>query len=400
VDLYTLSPTFLAADDVDEFVSAIWTERFTKSGDCQIVVPATGDNIDKLREGTYLALRGSKEVMELDTQSIEKNQLTVTGKTLTEAVLIERFLWAFNPSWDGSTSGGHTPDDPKERVADYTSDTRKPGEFISHLVDRFVINTVAFPATNGQNQASLDWAHEEIAELSLGDIDHSGDVQRLTAPLGPLYNALETLADQFKVGISLYLDSADPVTGFRLKFKTYKGLDRTSAQSVNELVRLTPELDGISDIKEIRSVADYKNVAYVYYEGVISKHLLFPDDPEPEGLDRRVLVVDAEGEPVGRKVMSWGGPGGYFQTTIVDSAAKTAFRAQQAKDALANHNYVHTIDGQTSPISDYKFGTDYFLGDLIELEGITGSIAQAQITEYIRSQDKSGEKSYPTISVV
>lgn len=392
MDLYTLTPTFLAADDVDEYVSAIWTERFTKSGDTQIVLPATADNLEKLREGTYLALRGSKEVMQLETQGIEKGLLTVVGKTLDEEVLMQRFLWAANPEYTGASG-----QDPTTRIADYTDLTRKPGEFISHLVDRVVINAPSFDSAH--NAAKLDWAMEEIAEISLGDIDHSGDVQRLTAPTGPLYTALEQLAEQFKVGISLYLDDADPVTGFQLKFKTYKGLDRTSGQSTNELVRLTPELDGISDLKEVRSIAQFKNVVYVYYQGIVTKHLLDPTAPEPEGFERRAFVTDAVGEPVGRKVTSWGGSR-YGETTIVGATEIAAFREQNAKDAFANHNYIRSIDGETSPISDYKFGKDYGLGDVIELEGLTGTISKAQITEYIRSQDKSGEKQYPTIAVV
>lgn len=395
MDFTTLTPTFLANESVDEFVSAIWTERYTKSGDTQIVVPATAENLDKLREGTYLALRGSKEVMELETQSIEKGLLTVTGTTLDEAVLNERFVWAKNPDYaDGADV------DLTTRVADYADDTRKPGEFISHLVDKFVINPVNFTSTSGHTwaPASLDFPAEKILELALGDIDHSGTVQRLTAPTGPLYDALAQLAEQNKVGISLYLDSADPDTGFQLKFKTYKGLDRTSNQSTNPLVRLTPELDGISGIKEVRSIKGFKNVVYVYYKGIVTKYLLDPLEAEPEGLDRRVLVTDAQGEPPGRKG-EWTrfGSGEWGQPIITDVPA---FLAQNAKDALANHNYIHSIDGQTSPISDYKFGTDYFLGDLIELEGLTGAISQAQITEYIRSQDKTGEKSYPTISVI
>ena len=391
MDLYTLTDTFLADETVDEFVSAIWTERFSKHGDAQIVLPATAENIEKLREGTYLALRGSKEIVQIETQNIENRLLTVIGNTMDESVLMERFIWAANPEYGSG-------DDVKTRVADYTDETRKPGEFMSHLVDRFVINTVAFPTANDQDEATLDWAMEEIADLSLGAIDASGTVQRLTAPTGPLYTALEQLAEQHKVGMSLYLDSADPVAGYELKFKTYKGLDRTSNQSINALVRLTPELDGISDIKEVRSIQKFKNVVYVYYEGEITKFLLDPLAPEPEGLERRVLVTDAEGEPPGRKgEWTYWGNGQWGQSTITDIPA---FLEQNAKDALANHNYIRAIDGKTSPISDYKFGTDYGLGDLIELEGLTGEVAQAQITEYIRSKDKTGEKEYPTISVI
>jgi hypothetical protein len=396
VDLTTLTPTFLADQPVDEFVSAIWTERYSKSGDTQIVVQATSENVDKLHEGTYLALRGSKEVMEIDTQNIENGLLTVVGTTLDEAVLGERFVWAQNPDYTGATD-----QDPATRIADLTDDTRKPGEFMSHLVDLFVINPVTFDTAHGP--ATLDWIQEKIPEISLGDIDHSGTVQRLTAPTGPLYDALQQLGEKNKVGFSLYLDSADETLGWFLKFKTYVGVDHTSGQSVNPLIRLTPELDGISDIKEVRSIKDFKNIVYVYYQGVVTKHLLDPAAPEPEGLDRRILVTDAQGEPVGRKLpvtdpRSWGGSS--YGQTVVGPTEITAFREQNAKDALANHNYIRSIDGQTSPISDYTFGKDYFLGDLIELEGLTGAVSKAQVTEFIRSEDQNGEKSYPTISVV
>jgi hypothetical protein len=114
-------------------------------------------------------------------------------------------------------------------------------------------------------------------------------------------------------------------------------------------------------------------------------------------------VVDAVGEPVGRKVErsnSWGWWGTYSPSVIIGAPEITAFRNQNAADAFANHNYVLAIDGQTSPISDYKFGTDYGLGDIIELEGITGAISKARVTEFIRSQDQTGERSYPTISVL
>lgn len=391
MDIYTLTDTFLANEVVDEFVSAIWTERYTKSGDVQLVLPVTEKNLDVLKEGTYLALRGSQEVMEIETQRIEEGLLTVNGLTLDASILQQRFLWSYNPLDSAA----------ENRIVDYTDATKKPGEFISSLVTKWAISPTPFPLA--YSDADLDWANEAIPRLTLGAVDTSGTVQRITAPIGPLYQVIEQLADQYNVGVSLYLESADPVTGYSLKFETYQGKDRTSGQSTYPLVRLVPELDGISDIKEIRSNAQYKNVVYVYYQGEITKHLAEPTLPEPEGLARRVLVTDAVGEPVGRKVtyqQQYPWVGGNYTQTVIGAGEIAAFREQNARDALANHNYIRAIDGQTSPISDYKFGTNYELGDIIELEGLTGAVSKARITEYIRSQDKSGERSYPTISVV
>jgi hypothetical protein len=58
------------------------------------------------------------------------------------------------------------------------------------------------------------------------------------------------------------------------------------------------------------------------------------------------------------------------------------------------------VDGETSPISEYKYGTDYKMGDILELESFTGALSKARVTEFIRSQDSNGEKAYPTISVI
>lgn len=388
MDLYTLTENFLADEPVENYNSAIWTERYSTAGDFQIVAPATDEVIALLAPGKFLGQRGTKEVMIIETATIEEKLVTVVGKSLVN-FLNQRFLWAKNPA-------SATVD---ERIADPTDTTRTPGEFISNLVYISVINTTAF--ATGWIDANLDWANEEIAYLTLGAVDASGADERLTAPTGPLYDAIAYVSEAEKVGISLYLDSADPIAGYSLKFKTYRGVDHTTG-GAGALVRLTPEMDTLSGVKEVRSLQEFKNVVYVYYQGEISTHYADGVVGIPVGFDRRVLITDAVGAPVGHKVTapgSWSQGGGYSYTVIgVDDI--TAFREQNAKDALANHNYIFAIDGETSPISDFKYGVDYGLGDLIELEGYGGSLSKARVIEYIRAQDNVGEKEYPTISVV
>jgi hypothetical protein len=73
---------------------------------------------------------------------------------------------------------------------------------------------------------------------------------------------------------------------------------------------------------------------------------------------------------------------------------------QAGTDALANNNYTKLVDGEVVPQPQYKYGVNYKLGDLIELVGSDGGVQKAQVTEYIRSKDATGEKAYPTVSVV
>lgn len=387
MDLYTMNENFIPDKVVDEFASVIWTDRYSSQGEVQLVVPAFSDYIEMLREGTYLGLAGSKEVMELQTQSIEDKKLTVVGRSLL-GFLDERMHWP-------------KTDDTSQPIGDYTVEA-KLGELLADRVEKMVISPVPYTGSVGTPwpDVNLDWDADIIPFLELGPVDHSGAEQRWTVPVGPLYSVIQQLAEKEGIGISLYLESADAEVGYVLKFTTYRGLDRTSTQDVNPLIRLTPNMDNLGDLKEIRSIDGYKNVVYVMYEKKISIHYEVGSDAT--GLKRRVMVTDATGEPVGHKERNtdWRMYGGVYERTVVDEADKAAFREQNAKDALANHNYIRAVDGQVSQNNEYKFGVDYGLGDILELEGLTGILSSARVTEYIRAQDEKGEREYPTLSVL
>lgn len=398
MDLYTLTDQFLSDQPVDDYVSAIWTERYQAKGDTQIILPASSENLSKLADGTFLALRGTKEVMELQTQSIEDGLLTVVGESLP-GFLDNRIAWFRNPDYNAESQ--------PEKIVDYSTplgSETTAGQFLADIVDRMVINPIPISGTEFDIEANLDWDFEIIPNLEIGEIDTAGTPKRFTFPIGPIYQGIERLAQQEGLGFSLYLDHADIFTGYVLKFKTYRGVDRTKG-GTHPLVRLTPDLDSLSNLKEVRSRANFKNVVYIWYKGELSIHYADPTAPKPEGFERRVLVVDAEGEPVGRKITGTGsamfmGGIGAWTRYVVGPTEIAAFREQNAKDALANYNYIQAIDGETSPNNDYVYGVDYGLGDIIDLEGLTGGISKARITEYIRSEDKTGERAYPTISVI
>jgi Siphovirus ReqiPepy6 Gp37-like protein len=389
MDLYTMNENFIPDQVVDEFQSAIWTERYSEAGETQLVVPATPYYLEVLKEGTYLGLVGSDEVMELKTDSVENGLLTVSGKTMLK-FLEERIHWARTT-------------DAAQPIGDYTVESAKVSEVIADRVQKMVISPETFLGSPW-DKLNLDWERDKIAFLELGDIDHGGEAQRVTVPVGPLYSVLQPLAVKDGLGISLYLESADAEIGYVLKFKTYRGVDRSSANpDPNAQIRLSPDMETVGDLKEIRSIDGYKNVVYVVYQNEISIHYEDPNNI-PEGLNRRVMIRDATGEPIGTTqvpdYIRGGYYGGAYSRTVVGAADIARFREQNAKDALANNNYIRAVDGQISQANPYKFGKDYGLGDILELEGITGVVQKARVTEYIRAQDATGEREYPTLSVI
>jgi hypothetical protein len=135
MDFYTLTKSFIPREIVGEFVSAVWTERYSSAGDVELVTPATPSMVRKLTPGTFLGLRGTKEIMMLDTQSIENDLLTTSGVSLPK-FLDERVAWFSNPDTSGTGL-----------FAEYTSDTLTAGQLISSAVEKMVANPVIFPPT-------------------------------------------------------------------------------------------------------------------------------------------------------------------------------------------------------------------------------------------------------------
>jgi hypothetical protein len=367
MDIYTLDQNFLRTDAIDDFNSVIWTERYTKAGDVNLVVPLTRENISRLPEGRFLGLRGSKEVMLIENALIEKNQLKVTGPSITQ-FLNNRVI---------RYTAAHA-----DR---YYNQSMPPEAMMGALVNDMCIQGLG---------VSVDGPRQIIPGLDAALIEGtvtSAPVQ-FAIPYGPIYDALVQIAETYQLGFQLYLESAS-TTVYYLLFRVYKGKDRTSGQSVNDVVRFSPNIDSLTNLKELRSISGYKNVAYAFapsnpVPGVTQSGVAYADGEAATstGFDRRILLVFADD----------------LTTDKVGGSASVLLSVlnQRAKDALANNNYTKVVDGEVVPQAQYTYGTHYGLGDIVELQSLSGLLQKARVTEYIRSQDEKGERAYPTISVI
>jgi hypothetical protein len=68
--------------------------------------------------------------------------------------------------------------------------------------------------------------------------------------------------------------------------------------------------------------------------------------------------------------------------------------------ALSNARFVRAVDGSIVPLHQVQYGVDYNMGDVIEVQGNSQVVSSSRVTEYIRSQDSSGEKAYPTVAML
>ncbi|HMS83608.1 MAG TPA: hypothetical protein PKD12_08160 [Nitrospira sp.] len=373
MDLYTLDSSFRKKDVIDEFVSAIWTERFLDAGDLVLSVDATQENRTKLAEGTFVALVGTDQVMLIESQDVQNNILKVTGNTL-DAFLNSRVVI------DSSTLDN----------AEYAY-TMTPGALMEYLIDNFAAHGGPLGAPLGIS----NWGYQAIPWLFTGLVA-AGTAQTFSVKRGPLFDAIKEIGNASKTGWKLVPINVTDAS-YTLDFSSYVGRNLCSDQSTYPLVRFSPSLDSLADVKELRSMAGYKTICWAISPGFdaasslaggsqyTGQALAYPGALYENGFSRRSMLVEI-------RDITAANVGNSFATykSVMDG---------YARDALANNNYTKVVDGEVVPQSEFKYGVDYFLGDLLELQDQYDFIQKATVTEYIRTQDASGYREYPTIAV-
>lgn len=358
MELYTLDSTFLRQDIVDDYNSAIWTERYGTAGDVTLVVPLSKANIKKYPEGIFLSTPASNEVMILESiyKDYDACTLKCTGPTLTK-FLNNRFL---RSSDYGNDRNWHLPKDLYLNVF----------EAMEKLVAETCIVGGAYTRSN----------YFAIPNLSLGDISAFSDAHQSawTLQWGPIYDTLAAIAQQYSVGFKLYLEHADQ-NGYSLKFLPYAG-------SYKSEVQFSSELDNFSHIKELHSIENLKHLVIAYSPGEVHaapESAIYGYLPQGRfGFDLRVeeLICD--------DLQDFSGYFGDLASILYDRAQKE----------IATHHPSIVVDGEITPNSMFQIGRDYGLGDIVKLKAMDGDAMDSRVTEYILSSDNTGVRNYPTLA--
>ena len=387
---FTLNRQFLQQDEIDVFNSIIWTERYYGDSEVELVVPLTPESLKKLAPGTFLGLIGSDEVMILETMDSKEGKITFTGISILKW-LNNRFVRASATQKDQTAwaiPGG--PGDPIPTPG-------TPGWTLWAIV--YFMCCVGSPYLNGSiNTGIANPQSLAIPGLVLKDYDKSGDPLTISVPYGPVYDALHDISAAFRIGMQITLESASE-TSYSLGFRSYKGIDRTSGQTVNPPVRFSPQMDSLTNIHEIQSIAALKTLVYAFATNDLAPLVSAQPGianltgPQYAGFDLRALQV-LIGDITNPKATDT--PPG----TPLDAAKLLAILNSKAKDALNANPFIKAVDGEIVPTPQYKYGVDYNLGDIIEVQGNSEIISTSYVTEHIRSQDEAGERSYPTIAML
>jgi hypothetical protein len=376
MELSTLSRQFLPVDVIEEFESIIWTERYYGDSEVQIIVPATPKNLSKLAIGTFLSFAETDEIMILETHSIQDNQATITGISLLK--------WLNNRFIRSSAT--------LEDKYWYILGTPTTGGPVGQLLWGILAVMVASPDPEYANYplGVPNPSQHRIYNIVATHIDQSGPNVTVSIPYGPLYDAMYEIATTYKVGMTLRLEETG--VNWSLGFRSYIGADRTSGQSINPLVRFSPDMQSLANIKELQSISDHKTDVYAFpppnalIGPIIPPGYATIGSSSDIGFDFRAAMTfedDLTEEVVGS-----------------DAAYLSYLLNQRATAGLEDRKFVKMVDGEIVSTNRLKYGSDYYLGDIIEVQGHSGIIQTARVLEYIRSQDSAGEKAYPTLEML
>jgi hypothetical protein len=358
MEIYTLDPLLRREKVIDKYESLIWTERFQTYGDFQLDIFSTLESRSTFKASTRLAMNESNYVMVVETVEDSVNDdgeqiLTVKGRSL-EALLLDRVAkeslndLTVSPKWT-------ITDTPAEVARKIFHDICVTGILNAQDVIPF-INEGTFLAAS------------TIAE----------PVDPVTVELEPMtvYDAIAQLCSVWNLGFRILRE----FDMSKLWFDIYSGSDRTTAQTTLPPVVFAPGLDNLQNTKELTTIENAKNVAYVFSPAGFE--MVYPDDVDPdvEGFERHVLVVNAS-------------------DITSDNPDVSAALIQRGKEQLAENRIYQAFDGEISQNSSYKYGTHYNLGDIVETRNTDGVTNNMRVTEQIFVSDKEGERAYPTLTL-
>lgn len=339
----------------DNYKSIIWTSRYYVAGDFELYLPATDANILLLKEDRYVVRdkdmsQSSSVLIFKNVMIIEKVQVTtdiengnyliITGRCL-KSILTRRIVW---------------------------QQTTLSGKL-----------EIALRKIVSENAISPSIAARKISQLQLGELKNYAEIIDKQVTGDTLYDFICNICMTYGIGWDVY------IKGNTFFFELYKGEDRSYAQSINPYVVFSPDFDNLLTTDYQFDKSNYKNVALVAGEG--------------EGLNRKTISIGTSAD-LDRYELYVDSRNSSSNDGEITATEYNNILLEEGKEALkeSENSIAENIEGQIETSSNYQFGKDYFLGDIVEVINEYGIETTPRIIEVIESEDDTGTSTIPTFS--
>ena len=353
--LYLLDDKFETIAVVDTYISLIWTERYSKCGDFELLLPLTDTVKNLFIKDRYLVRTDSEYVMiieNLETTYDAENgdTLKVSGRT-AESIFERRIIW---------------------NIVTISGD-------LNAIVLKLLNENAISPSIEARRIPNVQYQPNEIA-TEIIDVQYFGE---------DLYASIEKLCDTQAIGFKMVLNNDT------LVFSLYKGIDYSYNQTENDYVVFSHRFGNLISSNQIVSDKTLKNACLIIGEGEPATRKT-ASIGEYSGLLRREVFADGSSitQKTGEKDPETD------EDILISDEDYTKLLEQYGKSELLKYLSSDSFDAELSYDSTFHYGTDYTVGDIVSVVSPYSENQRARVVEYIRSSDDSGSKDYPTFEIL
>lgn len=382
MEIFILDSLLRPIDVIDEYISFIWTERYADKGDFELITLSTSANQRRFVADTMISIADSKRIMrvhKVEEKDDEDNGVTLTVKGFDLSFMLQQRVIAAK-----DLSG-------MLLAITYFSGAT-PIDLMNHLVWRICVPTSGFQISPGDTIPFLNdfvltpGSLYPDSNIPPPDPDDFQWQQKITS----LYSAVTDLCKAYDLGFRLYKDP----NAAKLYFEGYNGIDRTSRQTEFPPVIFSKDMTNLQSTTEYKDNADHYNVIVAVYEY---------NNPDEEATPETLTIHEIVADPL----VAFS-PGGFDQKTKFISISQIPegmtlvdvpnYLIQLANEELNRSRPAYMYDGEIDQSANgFVYEKDYFLGDIVEVQGNNGGGALMRVVEQIFKYDSSGKSSYPSL---
>lgn len=362
MEIRLIDETLKPVEVIDVFTSFIWTDRFYECGDFELKLPIEC-RPEKMVIGAYLTYDKSEHVMiienlQLDRSAEEGNILTVSGRSL-EALLDRRVIYEYIYYKSDSSNG------------------------LENYIELLLKNAIISPAKSYRKIPNLVFEKSGISSPAI-EAQHQGC---------GLYDTVCGLCRNAGIGWKITVKDDNFV------FQLYNGIDHSSLQKANRAVVFSERMDTLSEVQYLESMTDFRNAALIVggedadVGKVCTDINANEDEARATGLNRREIAVENGSR---RKTANDKGE----TVTLTENQYKTVLQ-NAGLDELALHAVTRTTNGKVdSAVGQFKYGTDFVLGDWVTVDTGLADSTTARVVEATFSEDINGFEMYNSFETV
>lgn len=347
MDIYVLNENFETVGILDHYESLIWTDRYYGYGDFEIYTNFTSSILAMMQHDRYLHMADSEHMMIVESVEVASDaelgeRLIISGRSL-ESILTRRIIWN-TISVTGSLQTG---------LAGIINDN-----FINPTDSKRQIANFIFEPSTDPRITALTWEQQMTGDN--------------------VYDVVNALCEENQMGFKVTLNDLN-----QFVMTLYMGENRSYDQDpeVNPYVVFSPSYENIINSNYLDNTTEMKNVALVAGEDSGSARRTITIGAT-EGLPRRELYVDA------RDIQS-------EQVTQYEEALK-----ERGLQYLDENKRVISFEGQVEATKMFRYGVDFFMGDIIQISNEYGIQGAARVVEFIHNEDATGKQTYPTFEAI